>query len=101
MVGNAVVPVHTTRPLAPPSAGAEATYGQKTTLVTSHWDLSYTEELRAFAAAIVDGQPLAPMGAADEAAKDLAVICALFESAKEGGASGWRAVQARWVCDTV
>lgn len=61
-----------------------------------HWanagDLSYTEELRAFAAAVIDGKPLASMACAGEAAKDLAVICALFDSAKEGGASGWRAV---------
>ena len=72
--------------------GADATYGQKTTLASSHWDTSYTEEVRAFAAAAIDGEPLASMARADEAERDLAVMCALHESAKEGGKSGWYAV---------
>ena len=75
----------------------DATYGQKTTLATCHWDLSYTEELRAFAAALMDGQSLSPIACAQEAAKDLAVICALFASAKESVESVALAAGVRWL----
>ena len=64
-------------------------FSTKTELCRAHWDTSYEEELKVFAAAIHDGDELPRHAGPDEALRDLAVVRALYESAGDDAKFGW------------
>ena len=61
----------------------------KVELCRCPWESAYEEELKAFAAAIHDGDELPSKAGADEALRDLALVRAIFESAGDDAKFGW------------